>query len=188
MGTSGFVAAVVVAGLVLSGCDRGVEYPKTGPRPAASSPTPTTEIPTVTEVPPGLPVGEIPHVPTPTRVIPIPRTAGKPVAGIPRAGSSRGTAGPWANCTEVRNAGRAPIFSWEDGFQSKFDSDGDGIGCEPDSRASSATTSPARTTPPRTLTPKPEPPASASQKKPREAPPSTITASEPPPDAPAPPT
>ncbi|MHA7098894.1 excalibur calcium-binding domain-containing protein [Priestia aryabhattai] len=34
-----------------------------------------------------------------------------------------------ANCTEVRTAGRAPIGQGEPRFQTKFDRDGDGIGC-----------------------------------------------------------
>jgi hypothetical protein len=34
------------------------------------------------------------------------------------------------NCTAVRNAGRAPIYPGQAGWQSKFDRDGDGIGCE----------------------------------------------------------
>jgi len=34
------------------------------------------------------------------------------------------------NCSEVRAAGRAPIKVGEPGFESKFDRDGDGIGCE----------------------------------------------------------
>ncbi|WP_140450387.1 excalibur calcium-binding domain-containing protein [Priestia megaterium] len=34
------------------------------------------------------------------------------------------------NCTDVRAAGRAPIRAGEPGFQSKFDRDGDGIGCD----------------------------------------------------------
>ncbi|MDH2452122.1 excalibur calcium-binding domain-containing protein [Priestia megaterium] len=36
----------------------------------------------------------------------------------------------FANCTEVRAAGRAPIRQGEPGFQAKFDRDGDGIGCD----------------------------------------------------------
>ena len=36
----------------------------------------------------------------------------------------------FANCTEVRAAGRAPIRQGEPGFEPKFDRDGDGIGCD----------------------------------------------------------
>ena len=36
----------------------------------------------------------------------------------------------YRNCDEVRAAGAAPIFSGDPGWQSKFDRDGDGVGCE----------------------------------------------------------
>jgi endonuclease YncB( thermonuclease family) len=36
----------------------------------------------------------------------------------------------YQNCTEVRAAGAAPIYPGDPGFQSKFDRDNDGIGCE----------------------------------------------------------
>jgi hypothetical protein len=36
----------------------------------------------------------------------------------------------YANCSEVRAAGAAPIRAGDPGFEPKFDRDGDGIGCE----------------------------------------------------------
>ncbi len=36
----------------------------------------------------------------------------------------------YQNCTEVRTAGAAPIRAGDPGWQSKFDRDGDGVGCE----------------------------------------------------------
>jgi hypothetical protein len=36
----------------------------------------------------------------------------------------------YANCTAVRAAGAAPIRQGQPGFSSKFDGDGDGVGCE----------------------------------------------------------
>jgi len=36
----------------------------------------------------------------------------------------------YANCTAVRNAGAAPIKVGDPGWDSKFDGDGDGVGCE----------------------------------------------------------
>ncbi len=36
----------------------------------------------------------------------------------------------WASCTEVREAGAAPIRSRDPGFEPRFDRDGDGTGCE----------------------------------------------------------
>ena len=36
----------------------------------------------------------------------------------------------WANCTEVRDAGAAPIMRGERGYAPKLDRDNDGIACE----------------------------------------------------------
>lgn len=36
----------------------------------------------------------------------------------------------YANCSDVRAHGAAPIYPGEPGFQSKFDRDKDGVGCE----------------------------------------------------------
>lgn len=36
----------------------------------------------------------------------------------------------YKNCTEVRQAGKAPILKGQEGYSSKLDRDGDGIACE----------------------------------------------------------
>ena len=36
----------------------------------------------------------------------------------------------YANCTEARNAGAAPVRRGDPGYSSRLDRDGDGIGCE----------------------------------------------------------
>jgi hypothetical protein len=36
----------------------------------------------------------------------------------------------YQNCTAVRAAGAAPIHAGDPGWQTKFDRDGDGVGCE----------------------------------------------------------
>ena len=38
--------------------------------------------------------------------------------------------GPYANCTEARAAGAAPVRIGEPGYGSHLDRDGDGVGCE----------------------------------------------------------
>lgn len=50
----------------------------------------------------------------------------------PRTSTATPTGGRpyYENCTAVRNAGAAPIRSSDPGWQSKFDRDGDGVGCE----------------------------------------------------------
>lgn len=55
---------------------------------------------------------------------PVPEPAPEPAAEAPAGEVS------YANCTEVRAAGAAPIKVGDPGFSSKFDGDGDGIGCE----------------------------------------------------------
>ncbi|GAB20637.1 hypothetical protein GOEFS_121_00390 [Gordonia effusa NBRC 100432] len=36
----------------------------------------------------------------------------------------------YKNCTEVRNAGKAPLREGDDGYADHLDRDGDGIACE----------------------------------------------------------
>ncbi|AQX15575.1 MULTISPECIES: excalibur calcium-binding domain-containing protein [Tessaracoccus] len=36
----------------------------------------------------------------------------------------------YANGTEVRGAGAAPIYYWQPGYGPHLDRDGDGVGCE----------------------------------------------------------
>ncbi len=56
-------------------------------------------------------------------------------AATPDPCSSGGAAPPpsgvyYANCTEARNAGAAPIHAGQPGYRSALDRDGDGIACE----------------------------------------------------------
>jgi colicin import membrane protein len=48
----------------------------------------------------------------------------------PRAPAPAGGSVYYRNCSEVRAAGAAPIRPGEPGWQSKFDRDKDGVGCE----------------------------------------------------------
>ncbi|WP_435868722.1 GmrSD restriction endonuclease domain-containing protein [Arthrobacter burdickii] len=66
------------------------------------------------------PVAPAPVVPAPVAPAPV---APAPVAPAPAAPY-------YANCSEVRAAGAAPIAAGSPGFQPKFDRDGDGIGCD----------------------------------------------------------
>ncbi|MGG0150666.1 excalibur calcium-binding domain-containing protein, partial [Bacillus mycoides] len=36
----------------------------------------------------------------------------------------------YKNCTEVKNAGKAPLYRDQPGYSSKLDRDGDGVACE----------------------------------------------------------
>jgi len=66
----------------------------------------------------------------PTTSTPAPEPTPDPVVTTERAQVPAANNGPFANCTAVRAAGRAPIYAGEPGFESKFDRDNDGIGCE----------------------------------------------------------
>jgi micrococcal nuclease len=60
---------------------------------------------------------------------PAPAPAPEPVYAAPAPAPAQ--SGPYyANCTEVRAAGAAPIYPGQPGFRSSFDRDNDGIGCE----------------------------------------------------------
>lgn len=53
-----------------------------------------------------------------------------PPAAPPAAPPVPAPSASFANCTEVKAAGRAPIRVGDPGWQQKFDRDGDGVGCE----------------------------------------------------------
>ncbi|NEK96619.1 hypothetical protein GCU67_20970 [Modestobacter muralis] len=95
----------------------------TAPAPApvtvtqtAPAPAPATETVTVTETAEA-PAAAAAPAPRTSTAIPVPTPA------APREVS-------YANCTEVRNAGAAPIRRGEPGYSSKLDRDGDGIACD----------------------------------------------------------
>ena len=63
-----------------------------------------------------------------------PAPAAPPVRKAPATLPARPAPAPaavyYANCTAVRAAGAAPIRQGQPGFSTKFDGDGDGVGCE----------------------------------------------------------
>jgi endonuclease YncB( thermonuclease family) len=63
-------------------------------------------------------------------VQPVPVAAPVPVPPPAPAPASAPTAVYYKNCTAVRAAGAAPIRAGDPGWQTKFDGDGDGVGCE----------------------------------------------------------
>ncbi len=64
----------------------------------------------------------------PTTSAPPPPTTSAPRPAAPAALSSSGVS--FANCSEVKAAGAAPISRGEPGYSSKLDRDNDGIACE----------------------------------------------------------
>nr|WP_205208604.1 excalibur calcium-binding domain-containing protein [Arenimonas caeni] len=58
-------------------------------------------------------------------------SAASPSANTPRPLAARaGSSVYYANCTEARNAGAAPVRRGDPGYGSHLDRDNDGVGCE----------------------------------------------------------
>jgi hypothetical protein len=88
------------------------EHPRQAAYVAADAASPSmNECPTVQPVPVATPV-------------PVPVPVAAP-ASVPAP-----TGVYYQNCTAVRAAGAAPIYPGDPGWQTKFDGDGDGVGCE----------------------------------------------------------
>ncbi|NUU31505.1 DUF1524 domain-containing protein [Arthrobacter sp. C9C5] len=81
-------------------------------------------------------LADCPGALAPTSRQPAAPEAAPPAAAAPSSPKAAAPAAPappsvyYANCTAVRAAGAAPIRRGQPGFSSKFDRDGDGIGCE----------------------------------------------------------
>jgi hypothetical protein len=87
-----------------------------------ASSTTTTPATTPTTTPP---TTAPPTTQRPAPVVPPPPT--QPPATSPPAPSPGGA---YANCTEARNAGAAPVYRGDPGYGPHLDRDNDGIGCE----------------------------------------------------------
>ncbi|MDN4613192.1 excalibur calcium-binding domain-containing protein [Leifsonia sp. F6_8S_P_1B] len=101
---------------------------KTGKGGSTSTPVPTvTETPAAIDVPstpaPPAPADPAPQAPAP--VAPAPAPAPPAPAPAPPAPDVS-----YANCTEVRAAGKAPLYAGQPGYAPKLDRDGDGVACE----------------------------------------------------------
>lgn len=66
---------------------------------------------------------------TPARGAGIPANSLAPSTPMPARSSYR--QGAFANCTEARAAGAAPVRRGDPGYGSHLDRDNDGVGCEP---------------------------------------------------------
>lgn len=78
----------------------------------AAKPVPGPTAPAPTTSPPATPAPTTPPPATPAPTTPVPTDV------------------YYKNCTAVRAAGAAPIHAGDPGWQTKFDNDGDGVGCE----------------------------------------------------------
>ncbi len=66
----------------------------------------------------------------PTTTLPPTTTTAAPQPTAPPAPQPFVGSASYANCDEVRAAGKAPIYRGDPGFEQKFDRDNDGVGCE----------------------------------------------------------
>ncbi|MHA7181596.1 GmrSD restriction endonuclease domain-containing protein [Arthrobacter sp. MDB2-24] len=117
---------------ILSDCN-GILAPTNQMAPSVTQPpapveteAPAPVVPEPVAPPVVEPAPVAPPVVEPVPVAPAP-VAPAPVAPAPVAPAP---APVYANCSDVRAAGAAPIAAGSPGFQSKFDRDGDGIGCD----------------------------------------------------------
>lgn len=139
-------AVLLVAGLGQTGAQARQPQPaEPVPSPAATVTTTVTATATPTPTPTAAPSGtptatpasEVPSAaavapfvaPEPTRAETsgAGRTNGSATGG---GGSSSGGSVSYANCTEARAAGVAPLHRGDPGYSSKLDRDGDGVACE----------------------------------------------------------
>ncbi|TKV28536.1 DUF1524 domain-containing protein [Arthrobacter sp. NamB2] len=119
---------------ILSDCN-GILAPTNQVAPSIAQPTEPVQAeapaPVVPEPVAPLPVAPAP-APAPVAPAPLAPAPGapEPVAPAPAPVAPAPAAPYYANCSEVRAAGAAPIYAGTPGFQPKFDRDNDGVGCD----------------------------------------------------------
>ncbi|VXC29247.1 excalibur calcium-binding domain-containing protein [Pseudoclavibacter sp. 8L] len=142
--TMGAGLVVCVVGGSIAGSQTVRELPVAAPAPTVTvtstvqAPTETVFV-TVTAEPVAAPVAEPVPVADPIPVaepeIDTPVDAPAPLYAAPEPAPAAPEPAPqpnvyFANCTEARNAGAAPVYAGDPGYASHLDRDGDGIGCE----------------------------------------------------------
>ncbi|MDD0859612.1 excalibur calcium-binding domain-containing protein [Arthrobacter alpinus] len=95
------------------------------PTNQTAAPVEHVVLPPVAPVAPVAPAPAVEAAPAPPAVEPA-APAPVPLVQVP----APAPAAYYQNCSAVRAAGAAPIRVGDPGFQSKFDRDGDGVGCE----------------------------------------------------------
>lgn len=120
------VVSLCLCGGIANACDDNTT-PAPSPRPVAS--VPVTSAP-VTSAPVTVAPATTSPTPKATTAKPKPsptRTTAKPK---PKPTTKAPTSVYYANCTEVRAAGAAPLYRGDPGYSRKLDRDGDGVACE----------------------------------------------------------
>ena len=118
--------AMITSGRAIArydGRDGYGEHPRQDAYVAADKASPSLNECTVAVVPLATP----PALTTPASAAPATTT---PARTTPATTTPPPAAVYYKNCTAVRAAGAAPIHAGDPGWQTKFDADGDGVGCE----------------------------------------------------------
>lgn len=111
-----FVTLACCAGLIALGSEGSAsEVTQTTTTTVTTTPTVTAATPTttITSTPPTVASSTQP-----------------PASSAPPAPRSESRATPFANCTEAREVGGAPVRRGDAGYGPHLDRDGDGVGCE----------------------------------------------------------
>ena len=125
-------AAAVLGFAVAAGADGSASPtpPATRAAPEVTVTATSTTTATVTATPTALPAATVTRTVTPrprTVRVTVTRTATvQPLAG----GGTGGGAAYYANCSQARAAGAAPLYVGDPGYRPGLDRDGDGVACE----------------------------------------------------------
>jgi hypothetical protein len=119
----------------LAACADGAESPNASSTiTAAPIPTTTTLTETTTMTAPPNTVTQTTTITAPsttvTRRVTVTKTESSSESGLYGGGSSGESGSYYANCSEARAAGAAPIYRGEPGYRAGLDRDGDGVACE----------------------------------------------------------
>lgn len=142
--TLGAGLVVSIVGSSIGGTQASREAPVAAPAPTVTvtstvqAPTETVFV-TITAEPVAAPPAEAVPVADPAPVaepeVDVTQNAPAPLYAAPEPAPAAPEPAPqqnvyFANCTEARNAGAAPVHVGDPGYASHLDRDGDGVGCE----------------------------------------------------------
>lgn len=117
-----------------AGGTSGQDSTGTDAKPAAASPRPTATVTATTTEPAPTPTAAptVTVTATATKTVKVKVTTTAPADPAPAADDSSGGGGSvyYANCSEVRAAGAAPIRRGQPGYASHLDRDNDGVACD----------------------------------------------------------
>ncbi|WP_326732543.1 excalibur calcium-binding domain-containing protein [Streptomyces phaeochromogenes] len=130
-----YVLPAIGLAFVLGGIGAGADDSSTDAKTTAAKPGPTTTV-TATATATETAKAEAESAPTVTATETVKVKVTKTVTARPAAAddnssdSGGGNDVYYANCSEARAAGAAPIHRGEPGYGSHLDRDGDGVGCD----------------------------------------------------------